>query len=255
LAGLSFGPQPTNVAEGLISTPVNSGGPVLLVANPADVPNSAVAGATVLNPPDTGLGLAFFFPPELLANQLFPAGSTLGLSGSVPLTVTGGTGSPSMTLSGSFAVPATTPTVPIVALSGTVIGPITAGASGTVSVGFPQFTTAAPLTLTLTAAGSSLPFVCTDTAPVTIASATITLPTALMANLQHGVIGVGVGTSLYDKVGQGQTYLEANDIVDTCSTMKAFNNQVIAQTGQHLAKATATQLIGSSNQIQNVLAC
>jgi hypothetical protein len=229
----------------------------LLVANPADVPNSAVAGATVLNPPDTGLGLAFFFPPELLANQLLgPAGSTVGLSGSVPLTVTGGTGTPSMTLSGSFAVPATPPTVPIVALNGTVSGPITAGASGTVSVGFPQFTTAAPLTLTLTSTETgTTPFVCTDTAPVTIASATITLPTALMANLQHSVIGVGVGTSLYDKVGQAQTYLEASDIVDTCSTMKALNNQVIAQTGQHIAQATATQLIGSSNQIQNVLAC
>jgi hypothetical protein len=210
-----------------------------------------------MNPPDTGLGLAFFFPPELLANQLLgPAGSTVGLSGSVPLTVTGGTGTPSMTLSGSFAVPGTPPTVPIVALSGKVSGPITAGASGTVSVGFPQFTTAAPLTLTLTAtATGTTPFVCTDTSPVTMASATITLPTALMANLQHVVVGVGGGTSLYDKVGQGQTYLEANDIAATCSTMKAFNNAVIAQTGQHIVKETATQLIGSSNQIQNVLAC
>jgi hypothetical protein len=253
---LSFGPQPANAAEGLISTPVNSGGPVLLVANPADVPNSAVAGATVLNPPDTGLGLDFFLPPGLLGNQLFPVGSTAGLSGSVPLTVTGGTGTPSMTLSGSFTFPATAPTVPIVALSGAVSGPITAGPSGTVSVGFPQFTTAAPLTLTLATVGSPpLPFVCTDSAPVTIASATITLPTALLANLQRSVIGVGFGTSLYDKVGQGQTYLEANDIVDACSTMKAFNNQVIAQTGQHINKTTATQLIGSSNQIRNVLAC
>jgi len=140
---------PAVVTEGLISPkPVNSGAPATLVANPADVPNGAIAG-TPVGGADTGLGFDISFPATLQA--LTTAGDTVTFAGSVPLSVTGGTGSPSLTVSGGLTVPSAFPTgAATVSVPGTFSGSITAGASGTLTVGTPAFTSGSPLSLSLT---------------------------------------------------------------------------------------------------------
>jgi hypothetical protein len=177
------------VTEGLISpNPVNSGGSVSLAANATDVTNGgALTGGTLLNPPDTGLGFEIEFPSSL--EPLTTAGDTVQFAGSVPLTVTGGTGTPSMSVSGTFTVPATYPSGNLfVSVPGTMSGTVTAGASGTVSIGEPTFTTGTPLSLTLTITNPStspptvtpVPLTCTSTGAVTIDTANIT-PTPFIA--------------------------------------------------------------------------
>jgi hypothetical protein len=78
---------------------------------------------------------------------------------------------------------------------------------------------------------------------------------AQLANLQHRVLGVGPGASLYDKLGQAQTDLAANDKADICGVLGAFNNDVIAQSGKSVKKSTATSLIASATRIKAVLGC
>jgi alpha-tubulin suppressor-like RCC1 family protein len=78
---------------------------------------------------------------------------------------------------------------------------------------------------------------------------------AQLANLQQSVIGVGPGTSLYDKVGQAQTYLAANDTTATCSTLSAFINEVTAQSGKSIIGTTASTLVASATRIRAVLDC
>lgn len=78
---------------------------------------------------------------------------------------------------------------------------------------------------------------------------------AQLANLQASVVGVGSGTSLYDKLRQAQTYLAARDVEDTCSTVNAFVNEVTAQSGKPSMKGMASELVASANRIKNVLAC
>jgi hypothetical protein len=168
-------PIPASIGEGVLSpNPVNSGAPVSLVANPADVPNGSLTGGTLLNGPDTGLGFEIQFPTAL--EGLTTPGSTIGFAGSTPLTVTGGTGTPTLNMSGTFVVPATFPTGNVfVSVPGSVTGTITAGSSGTVSVGLPLYTTSTPLSLSLTGVSTSaIPLICTTTAAQTISSATIT---------------------------------------------------------------------------------
>ena len=175
--GINVG-LPTVLVEGTLTpNPVNSGSAVTLGPTTLDHPNTGLAGVTLLNGPDTGLGMAFTIPAAIQALASTP-GESVGFSGNIPLTVTGGTtsGSPSLSLSGAFTVPATFPASPAVAIDGTQSGTITAGASGTVSVGLPQFTTTSPLTLNiiLPAPTGTIPLSCTDSAAVTIDSATIT---------------------------------------------------------------------------------
>ena len=170
------------VTEGLISpSPVDSGGAVSLASNPADVPNGALTGGTLLNPPDGGLGLFLGFPTAL--EPLTTPGDTVQFAGDVPLTVTGGTGSPAMAVSGTFTVPATYPSGSLfVSVPATLSGSVTAGSSGTVSLGEPVFTATAPLTLSLTITNPStspptvtpVPLSCTSTAAITIDTANIT---------------------------------------------------------------------------------
>jgi hypothetical protein len=78
---------------------------------------------------------------------------------------------------------------------------------------------------------------------------------ALLASLQHRVIGVGPGTSLYDKLGQAETYLAANDKADTCGVVGAFNHEVTAQSGKSITNSKATSLIASATRIEAVLGC
>jgi hypothetical protein len=80
-------------------------------------------------------------------------------------------------------------------------------------------------------------------------------PAALLAALGTAVIGVGPGTSLADKVNQAITYLNKNDIADTCSTLNAFINQVKAQTGKSIPAPEAATLIADARQIKTLLGC
>jgi hypothetical protein len=179
---------PAAISEGVLSpNPVNSGSAVALVSNAADVTGGSLTGGTLLNPPDTGLGIEISFPVALEA--LTTAGDSVQFAGSIPLTVTGGTGTPSESVSGTFTVPATYPAGAVfVSVPATLSGSITAGASGTVSVGTPVFTAGTPLSLSLTITNPAtspptvtpVPLTCTTTAAETIDTAAIT-PTPFIA--------------------------------------------------------------------------
>ena len=171
---------PSVVTEGLFtSDPVAPGATNHLKANPADVPNSAFGlynastnptGVNLLNGPDTGLGIVLQFPTNL--EPLTTPGDNVAFSGSVPLTVGNGSGSPSLTVNGSFTVPAAYPTNAAVVINATQSGTITAGSSGPLSVAEPQFTTTNPLSLTLAIGATPVPITCTSAGVETIATAT-----------------------------------------------------------------------------------
>jgi hypothetical protein len=80
-------------------------------------------------------------------------------------------------------------------------------------------------------------------------------PADLLAALGTAVIGVGPGTSLADKINRATTYLNKNDIADTCSTLNAFINQVKAQTGKSIPAPEAATLIADARQIKTLLGC
>ena len=173
---------PAVVTEGLFtSNPANPGATDNLKANSPDMPNSSFGvynsstnpnGVNLLNGPDTGLGLVLQFPANL--EPLTTPGSTVTFSGSVPLTVTGGTGTPSLAASGSFTVPSSYPTNAGVVITATQSGTnITAGSSGSLSVAEPQFTSGSPLSLTIVIGTASIPITCTSSASHTIDTATI----------------------------------------------------------------------------------
>jgi hypothetical protein len=72
-----------------------------------------------------------------------------------------------------------------------------------------------------------------------------------LGNLQRSVIGVGPGTSFYDKLGQAQDYLAANDTADTCGLLGAFIQEVKATQSQ----SAAAPLITSATRIGAILGC
>jgi hypothetical protein len=76
-----------------------------------------------------------------------------------------------------------------------------------------------------------------------------------LADLGKGVVGVGPGTSLADKVSQVQTYLTANDIADACSTLTALVNELKALSGKTITSGQATTLIATTQRIEAVLGC
>jgi hypothetical protein len=129
-------------------------------------------GVNLLNGPDTGLGVVVEFPAAL--EPLTTAGDTVSFSGTLPLTVTGGIGTPSLNLSGSFTVPAPYPTNAAIAIRGTQSGTITAGQQTSMTVTQPQFTSTSPLTLTITIGTTNVPITCTSSTVETLDTATIT---------------------------------------------------------------------------------
>jgi len=129
-------------------------------------------GLNLLNGPDTGLGLVIQFPSAL--EPLTTPGAIVNFSGTVPLTVTGGTGTPSLSLSGSFTVPSTYPTNAGVVVTGTQSGTITAGQQTSMTVSQPQFTSGSPLALTVTIGTTKVPITCATSSAETLDTATIT---------------------------------------------------------------------------------
>jgi hypothetical protein len=126
----------------------------------------------LLNGPDTGLGVVVEFPGAL--EPLTTPGDTVTFSGTLPLTVTGGVGTPALNLSGSFTVPSTYPTNAAVAINGTQVGTITAGQGTSMTVSQPQFTTGSPLALTVAIGSTSVPITCSSSSAETLDTATIT---------------------------------------------------------------------------------
>jgi len=77
----------------------------------------------------------------------------------------------------------------------------------------------------------------------------------LLENLLAASIGVGPGTSLADKVALAQAAYASGDIAGTCSKLKAYINQVNAQTGKKIPAATAAALIAQANAIKAEIGC
>ncbi|MCL2395844.1 MAG: cadherin-like domain-containing protein, partial [Acidimicrobiaceae bacterium] len=92
----------------------------------------------------------------------------------------------------------------------------------------------------------------TGTATIGVKAAT---PAQLTAALLQAVQRVGPGHSLADKVTRAQAYLASGDIAGTCSVFGSFTNEVEAQTGKHIPRATAGQVITLTQEIQTVLGC
>jgi hypothetical protein len=80
-------------------------------------------------------------------------------------------------------------------------------------------------------------------------------PAELLADLGKAVAGVGPGTSLADKVSAGQADLASDDVAGTCSLLRAFINEVKAQTGKSIPTDRATSLIVDATQIRVLLGC
>ena len=76
-----------------------------------------------------------------------------------------------------------------------------------------------------------------------------------LADLYVGVMAIGPGTSLGDKVTAAQQALADGDLSATCSILLAFNNQVKAQTGKTIEEDVAVVLIDDANRIRAVLGC
>ena len=79
--------------------------------------------------------------------------------------------------------------------------------------------------------------------------------TEQLSDLLTAVTGVGPGSSLADKVGQIQSYVGANDVVDACALLGAFTNEVNAQTGKKLSPAQASSLITQTQHVEAALDC
>jgi hypothetical protein len=162
---------------------------------------------------------------------------------------------------------ATDKTPPVVAVPASITADATSPSGAvvtfTVSASDPDDTASAPVCTP--ASGSVFPIgtttvTCTSTdthGNVGAASFTVHVNGAVeqLADLAAAVHGVGPGTSLGDKVKQGQNYLAANDVADTCATLTAFINQVKAQTGKSIPTGTANTLISQATQIKTLLGC
>jgi len=75
------------------------------------------------------------------------------------------------------------------------------------------------------------------------------------AGLLTKVRGVGPGKSLEHKAMFAQTYYAVPDIKSTCAMLTAFVDEVSAQTGKHIDKQTASQLLGISQSIEVAIHC
>ena len=80
-------------------------------------------------------------------------------------------------------------------------------------------------------------------------------PAELLADLGKAVAGVGPGTSLADKVSDAQAALAHNEAAGTCSLLRAFINEVKAQSGKSIPTDIATSLIADATHIRVLLGC
>lgn len=76
-----------------------------------------------------------------------------------------------------------------------------------------------------------------------------------LADLLGAVTGVGPGASLAAKVKQVEAYLVDSDVPNACSTLRAFINQVKAQSDNSIPPSRAAALVAGAQQIRVVLGC
>ena len=77
----------------------------------------------------------------------------------------------------------------------------------------------------------------------------------LYSRLLDDVTGVGPGKSLAQKVRIATAYYEADDKQATCAMLKAFNNQVKAQSGKKVSVDLARQLMAEARAISGAIRC
>jgi YVTN family beta-propeller protein len=101
--------------------------------------------------------------------------------------------------------------------------------------------------------------VATTTRQVTITSSGPVCPGATpdtqLAELLDMVTGIGPGQSLANKVRQAQRGLAAGDPTRARSMVRAFLNEVRAQSGKYVAADRATELVAKAEQITEALGC
>ena len=78
---------------------------------------------------------------------------------------------------------------------------------------------------------------------------------ARLDQLAIDVESVGPGRSLRDKIASAQTYFAIPDINATCSTLRAFGNEVRAQSGKTIAADLASRLIGDAERARGAVGC
>lgn len=80
-------------------------------------------------------------------------------------------------------------------------------------------------------------------------------PEERLAELFDTVVDVGPGGSFADKIEQAQAYLAVPDIESACGVLKAFVNQVSAQTGKRLTAEQGMELIADAQEILDAIGC
>ena len=80
-------------------------------------------------------------------------------------------------------------------------------------------------------------------------------PAGQIADLADSVVGVGPGGSLHAKLQDAGSALAANDTGGACSILRAFLNQVAAQSGKSIPTATAASLTADATRIRSLLGC
>jgi hypothetical protein len=79
------------------------------------------------------------------------------------------------------------------------------------------------------------------------------IPTLVALRMQ--VTGVGPGKSLANKVDLAQAYYAAKDAPATCAMLKAFINEVEAQTGKKIVQALGAQLVAEAQGVEAAIGC
>jgi hypothetical protein len=80
-------------------------------------------------------------------------------------------------------------------------------------------------------------------------------PGERLDELFNKVVDTGPGGSLANKIEQAQAYLAVPDIESACGILKAFINQVSAQSEKNLAPEQATELITNAQDILDAIGC
>lgn len=77
----------------------------------------------------------------------------------------------------------------------------------------------------------------------------------LIQDLLDSVTGEGPGGSLADKMAILQAYVEAGDTQSACEMLRAFTNQVSAQSGKQVSAEVAGRLLNDASEIADGLGC
>jgi hypothetical protein len=73
--------------------------------------------------------------------------------------------------------------------------------------------------------------------------------------LEAAVVGVGPGTSLFDKIEGTESDLGAGMVGLACDGLGGFVNEVTAQAGQSITTGDAAGFKAAARQVEVVLAC